>query len=624
MPDVVTISLFGYHLDIAMTLDTFWVAFGFAAQAVFAARFLVQWISSERAKRSIVPASFWYFSVLGGVMLLSYAIYRQDPVFILGQTTGLFIYLRNISLLWSEKREKMAAAEDAATQAAEKVSAEINEASPLPNQRPGQFFSRGLQIFLLALLILIAYRLTWLFQLSPPLSGDEAQYWTWSLSPDWGYYSKPPFVAWMIAAFTSLFGTSEPVIRMSAVLAHGGTSLFLFFLARRLFDEKTAIWSGLIYLTLPAVSLSSGLISTDPFLLFFWSAGLYVSWRILSDPKSSLFWWLGLGVLVGVGMLAKYAMLFFVISFVIVTLTDRQWRGVWKKIHPYLSLVVTGLILLPNILWNLDNQLSTFSHTSDNMNLGGQLFRPEKALEFFGSQFGVFGPILFGLLIYLIFKERRQWWQNPVQRFLVLFILPLFLAILAQSFLSRANANWAAPIYLAATLFVVSQTLAHKWKPLLISSLALHGFAMILLYHLHFIVALSPFELTKNSDPYHRLYGWDKMGAQIMELRQQYPDAGLMSGHRMTTANLFYYAKSPDIVKWDRNGRIDDYYEMVSPPPQDPDASYILVTRDPTPKDILRYFNQITSLGPLEVPLYSDYTLRLHAFHISGRRPQPE
>jgi len=73
-----------------------WLGVGFAGQALFSARFLVQWIASERAKRSVVPLAFWYFSVLGSLTLLAYAIYQQDPVFIVGQSAGIFIYLRNL------------------------------------------------------------------------------------------------------------------------------------------------------------------------------------------------------------------------------------------------------------------------------------------------------------------------------------------------------------------------------------------------------------------------------------------------------------------------------------------------------------------------------------------------
>ncbi|WP_348827480.1 lipid-A-disaccharide synthase N-terminal domain-containing protein [Halomonas sp. RT37] len=81
-----------------MTLS-WWLAVGFLGQALFSARFVVQWIASERAKRSVVPVAFWFLSLVGGMTLLVYAIHRRDPVFVLGQGTGLFIYLRNLTLL---------------------------------------------------------------------------------------------------------------------------------------------------------------------------------------------------------------------------------------------------------------------------------------------------------------------------------------------------------------------------------------------------------------------------------------------------------------------------------------------------------------------------------------------
>jgi lipid-A-disaccharide synthase-like uncharacterized protein len=76
-----------------------WLVLGFIAQALFASRFVVQWISSERAGQSVVPIAFWYLSLGGAVLLLIYAIYRRDPVFILGQSMGGFIYARNLALI---------------------------------------------------------------------------------------------------------------------------------------------------------------------------------------------------------------------------------------------------------------------------------------------------------------------------------------------------------------------------------------------------------------------------------------------------------------------------------------------------------------------------------------------
>ena len=84
-------------------MENFWLVLGFAAQALFASRFLVQWIASERVGRSIIPNAFWFLSLAGGLLLLTYAIYRKDPVFILGQATGALIYTRNLILIYREQ-----------------------------------------------------------------------------------------------------------------------------------------------------------------------------------------------------------------------------------------------------------------------------------------------------------------------------------------------------------------------------------------------------------------------------------------------------------------------------------------------------------------------------------------
>lgn len=87
-------------------IPTSWLILGFLGQALFSMRFLIQWIYSEKNKRSMIPTAFWYFSLAGGLTLLSYAILREDPVFIVGQGAGLFIYMRNLMLIRKEVEMK--------------------------------------------------------------------------------------------------------------------------------------------------------------------------------------------------------------------------------------------------------------------------------------------------------------------------------------------------------------------------------------------------------------------------------------------------------------------------------------------------------------------------------------
>ena len=89
-----------------MPTETLWLVIGFLGQAFFSMRFVCQWLYSEYLKKSVIPRAFWYFSLLGGVTLLSYAIYRMDPVFILGQAFGLLVYSRNLYLIFRERRRE--------------------------------------------------------------------------------------------------------------------------------------------------------------------------------------------------------------------------------------------------------------------------------------------------------------------------------------------------------------------------------------------------------------------------------------------------------------------------------------------------------------------------------------
>jgi len=94
----------GYLHDVFIVRLDWWVLLGFLAQGFFTARFVVQWIASERAGKSVIPLAFWIFSIGGGLLLLAYALYRRDPVFIAGQAFGVFVYLRNLFFVMRERR----------------------------------------------------------------------------------------------------------------------------------------------------------------------------------------------------------------------------------------------------------------------------------------------------------------------------------------------------------------------------------------------------------------------------------------------------------------------------------------------------------------------------------------
>jgi lipid-A-disaccharide synthase-like uncharacterized protein len=95
-----------YLQNVFVTKLSWWVLLGYAGQALFTMRFVVQWIATERARKSVIPVAFWFFSIGGGLLLFGYALYIRDPVFILGQGFGVFVYLRNLYFVYRERGAK--------------------------------------------------------------------------------------------------------------------------------------------------------------------------------------------------------------------------------------------------------------------------------------------------------------------------------------------------------------------------------------------------------------------------------------------------------------------------------------------------------------------------------------
>ncbi|TAJ51954.1 MAG: glycosyltransferase family 39 protein, partial [Nevskiaceae bacterium] len=154
--------------------------------------------------------------------------------------------------------------------------------------------SAPLRLLLLILLVGSVYRALALHWAGLNLYVDEAQYWTWAKSLAWGYYSKPPVIAAIIAFTTALFGDGELAIKSGALLLYPLTTLLVYALALRLYDRRVAFWSALTFFTLPGVAFSSVIISTDVALFTSWTAACYGLLRALESNQWR--WWLLVGL----------------------------------------------------------------------------------------------------------------------------------------------------------------------------------------------------------------------------------------------------------------------------------------------------------------------------------------
>ena len=442
---------------------------------------------------------------------------------------------------------------------------------------------------------LTVLRLLWLASGATDLYPDEAQYWLWSLTPDWGYYSKPPVIAWLIAATTHLAGNdNELSVRLAAPLLHFGTAIMIYQLALRLYDARVAFWSSVVYVTLPGVWLSAIIMSTDAPLLLCWSVALYAFIRARA-PGSERWWWL-VGAASGFGLLSKYAMAYWMISALLFLCIYRDERRHLPRFA--MAVVVALLIYSPNFFWNWAHGFVSYHHTEANAALRGPLFHPDKFLAFFGSQFGVFGPVLFGTMIVIAVLAHRTL-KDRRAAMLAFFALPTLAMMLVVSFLSRAEPNWAAPTYVSATVLVVAFLLAEMPRILVWGSVALHVVAAVALAEAKPLTRLVGYDLPGKYDPLHRLEGWRQLGTTVSRLLAENPGTHLMTDDRELQAALIYYVQPHpfDSLKWNGEGGIHDQFDLTAQPEKFVGQNFLLVSYRNDIDDIVSRF---ATSGPIE------------------------
>ncbi len=475
-------------------------------------------------------------------------------------------------------------------------------------------------VLAVALAALLLIRIVALRYNATDLFFDEAQYWNWSQEPAFGYYSKPPLIAWLIGASTAVCGVSEFCIRLPSPIVHTATAVVIFALGARLYSAQVGFWSALAFATLPGVSFSAGIISTDVPLLFTWALAL-LGFVALFDTKA---WWpvalIALGL--GLGLNAKYAMAYFALSVGFYVLVTPEKRAILRDARLWTALALGVAMIVPNLLWNASNKFATFAHTADNAKLGGSLLHPLKALEFLGTQFGVFGPILFGSLIAILYRAYHQG-LDPRDRMLLCFTVPVIAVVTTLAFLSRAHANWAAVSYVAATVLVVA-TLIREASPQgsiggwLKASLGIHV-ALLAVFALGTATA-GQIKLP-GTDPFARTLGWravaDATRAELAKAKAAgKPYASIITDERALSAELLYYMRdeATPLLAWRSTATPADHYELTRPftPTSPQPVLLVAMRRDVTP--ITKWFTRADKLSDNQLPAGAT-TKRAISFH---------
>jgi 4-amino-4-deoxy-L-arabinose transferase-like glycosyltransferase len=431
------------------------------------------------------------------------------------------------------------------------------------------------------------------------LYADEAQYWAWSQDLALGYYSKPPLLAWIIAAATHVCGSDEWCVRAPAPLFYAATSLVAYGIGRRLYDERTGFWAALLTAFATGVVFSSRIISTDVPLLCCWAVSLWAYVNILAAPSKR--WAAILGVSIGLGLLAKYAMIYFLPGIALAALFSKRARLVMARSEIWLALSLAALVVAPNVAWNVANSFATFQHTGGLVVGEPVQLSIVQGLEFLVAQFAVFGPVVFAVMIIAIVRLRSSELLEQ-DRILIAFFLPALAVVTAFAIAVKAYDNWAAVSFVSGavlTAAVLSRQNARGWMRLCVAIgivaqlILISGDAMANRLWLPYV-----------GNPYHRTIGWREFAQAAGQMARQAQANTIASGSRSEFAVLRYYWRDrPEPVLWWRSAALPDFEskQALTAASREP---ILFVSGCPAVDQVVgSAYAEIKPLGPFAVPI---------------------
>jgi 4-amino-4-deoxy-L-arabinose transferase-like glycosyltransferase len=380
--------------------------------------------------------------------------------------------------------------------------------------------TRGVWLFIAAL---TAIRLSLLG--TTDLSFDEAHYWMWSerLAP--GYFSKGPGIAFAIRASTTVFGPTEFGVRFFSPVLAAGTSLLLFYFARRLFGATAGAWAVVGLNATPIFNIGAVLMTIDALSIFFWIAAMYTFWLAVEASPRFSWYWPVTGLLIGLGFLCKYTNAFEVVSVLVVLALVPRLRREFKRPGVYLLIAVFVLCAIPPIVWNAQHAWITLAHLRSRGNLErGFGFHPVEVLSFLGQHFIVFSPLLFLALAWAVIAS----WPRINQQFKVLFLmwfgLPVFIFYLLLSINKSAAPNWDALAFfgfgLVATYFWWERLQGSVLLRVCASVAVLVGLIMSVVALDTDLLRVAGYRFSRN-DPSDRMRGWKSATAALEKMRNE-------------------------------------------------------------------------------------------------------
>lgn len=450
-----------------------------------------------------------------------------------------------------------------------------------------------------------------------PVHFDEGQYWAYGQEMAAGHFSKPPLVGWIILIATEIGGDTGFALRVGAVIAHGLVALGIFLTGRALWDARTGFWASAGYTLAPGVSVSAMIMSTDPVMMACWAFALW-AW-IKAAETGRTHWWAAVGAAIGLGMLAKYTALAFLaggLGYGLFSARGRDWRGLGIAL-------VSGLIVFsPNLLWNLTHDFATVTHVAEDAAPGGSLFNVGKMAEFVGAQLGVIGPVWFAAMLAALWY-RRQWADDWRMRMMVWQTFALLGAMVALSFVTRAQPNWAAPAYVAGSLVAARLLLDLGWMRALRAQLVIGVIACAALYGAAWAYAMYPLDLPRKADPFKKM----RIGEPFCELALgAMAEEGaelLFSNDRRRLSECMFLGglRWEDIAVWNPDLIPSNHHELVSTLRPGDDRVMLLAVMSPiTAERISTVFDEAREIDTGTIRTHSDREFGYSLWVVQGFR----
>ncbi len=407
------------------------------------------------------------------------------------------------------------------------------------------------------------------------LSGDEAHYWEWARRLDWSYYSKGPLVAyiialsrWLLGAWSQrIVGHEALAVRIPPILLSLGTGLGLYMLAMQtLRAARLALAVVALTFTIPILAVGAVLMTIDAPLAF-----LYV-WTLVAVERglrsTHALPWVVAGVLIALGILAKYTMVLIFPAVGLALLVEPSYRAALRRSGPYLATGISVLGLIPIVVWNAQHEWVSFRHVAGQAGVsGGRSLDVLGPLAFLAGQLAVVGPVwFFGMLWAVVALWRKPRAQPAEQhepgalRLLLCATVTPWLVFGAFSLITKIQPNWPVLALLPGTLVLVcwlarllrGGTTRRAARGLIAAGVVLGGSSVVVMHHTEWLTPAfawlarhePPWNLTPVAkyDPTARLRGWSDLGQAVGRIRQDMPaNAFIVADDYQVASEIAFY-----------------------------------------------------------------------------------